>query len=397
LTPPGNNVRLDFKSRLTARTREEFRLSGAEFDRHGFIAKAPVPTASQRDKETPQGALLYGKECMIKTRIGKLMGIRYPLIQAPMNWVSGAELAAAVSNAGGLGTLGPNAGAEAITEDVETTGERLREQIGKVRRLTGNPFAVNIPIGLGEGLKYSKKCVQVALEETVPVVITSVGPPDVYTRALHEGGIKVFHAVSTPRHARKAEEIGVDAVICEGYEAGGHKGFTELTTMVLTPMVRDAVKIPVIAGGGIADARGVLAALSLGADAVYLGTRFMATQESESHQNVKEAIVKAQEACTVSVPKEYMLARSLRNTFTNQYLEMRKAGASAHALREYLAEHSQYCAQHLGDVENAEVHCGQVAGLIDSAPGAAEVISKIIQDMSSLAEEVKRKLAAFQT
>ncbi|MBP1719269.1 MAG: 2-nitropropane dioxygenase [Deltaproteobacteria bacterium] len=323
---------------------------------------------------------------MIKNRIGELVGIRYPLIQAPMNWVSGAELAAAVSNAGGLGTLGPNAGADAIIEDVELTGERLREQIRKVRRLTGRPFAVNIPIALGEGMKYSKKCVAVVIE----------GAPNVYTKVLHHGGIKVFHAVSTPRHAKKAEEIGVDAVVCEGYEAGGHKGFTELTTLVLTPMVADAVKIPVIAGGGIGDARGVLAALALGADAVYMGTRFMATKESESHQNVKDAIVRAKDACTVSVPKDFMLARDLSNGFTNQYLEMRKSGISAEALRAFLAKHSQFSAQHLGDVENAELHCGQVAGLIDSAPGAADVISGIIQSIFPVMEEAKRKLAVFQ-
>ena len=333
---------------------------------------------------------------MIKNRIGELAGIRYPLIQAPMNWVSGAELAAAVSNSGGLGTLGPNAGADAIIEDVELTGERLREQIRKVRRLTGKPFAVNIPIALGEGLKYSKKCVAVVIEEAVPVVITSVGAPQVYTEVLHEAGIKVFHAVSTPRHAKKAEEIGVDAVVCEGYEAGGHKGFTELTTFVLTPLVADAVKIPVIAGGGIGDARGVLAALALGADAVYMGTRFMATKESESHQNVKDAIVRAKDACTVSVPKDFMLARDLSNGFTNQYLEMRKSGISAEALRTFLAKHPQFSAQHLGDVENAELHCGQVAGLIDSAPGAADVISGIIQSIFPVMEEAKRKLAVFQ-
>ena len=218
-----------------------------------------------------------------------------------------------------------------------------------------------------------------------------------YTEVLHGEGIKVFHAVSTVKHAMRAEEIGVDAVVCEGYEAGGHKGFTELTTLVLTPMVADAVKLPVITGGGIGDARGVLAALALGADAVYMGTRFMATKESESHQNVKDAIIRAKDACTVSVPKDFMLARDLSNVFTNQYLEMRKSGASAEALRAFLANHSQFSAQHLGDVEKAELHCGQVAGLIDTAPGAADVISGIVQNMSFVVEEAKRKLAAFQT
>jgi NAD(P)H-dependent flavin oxidoreductase YrpB (nitropropane dioxygenase family) len=332
---------------------------------------------------------------VVKNRIGELVGIRYPIIQAPMNWVSGADLAAAVSNAGGLGTLGPNAGANAITTNVELTGERLRGQIKKVRNLTRAPFAVNIPIGTGDGLTFSRKCVAVVIEEAVPVVITSVGGPSVYTKMLKDAGIKVFHAVSTPQHAKKSEEIGVDAVVCEGFEAGGHKGFTELTTLVLTPMVADVVKIPVITGGGIGDARGVLAALALGADAVYMGTRFMATKESESHQNVKDAIVRAQDVCTVSVPKDFMLARDLKNAFTKQYLEMRKAGAPDAELTAFLMEHSQYPGQHLGDVDNGEVCCGQVAGLIDSAPGAAEVIEGIIKNLSFILEELKRKLAAF--
>jgi enoyl-[acyl-carrier protein] reductase II len=332
---------------------------------------------------------------MIKNRIGDLVGIQYPIIQAPMNWVSGAELAAAVSNAGGLGTLGPNSGADSVTDDVKLTGERLRKQIEKVRRLTNRTFAVNIPIGIGERLRYSQKCVEVVIEEAVPVVITSVGGPHVYTKMLQGSGIKVFHAVSTSRHARKAEEIGVDAVICEGYEAGGHKGFTELTTLVLTPMVADAVKIPVIAGGGIGDARGVLAAMVLGADAVYMGTRFMVTKESESHQNVKEAIVRAKDVCTVSLPKEFMLARGLINNFTNQYLEMRKSTASAEALKEFMSKNTQFSGQHLGDAENGEIGCGQVAGLIDNIPFAADVISGITQNMSLLVEDLKLKLAAF--
>ncbi len=332
---------------------------------------------------------------MEKNRICALLGIRYPIIQAPMNWVSGADLAAAVSNAGGLGTLGPNAGADTITDDVELTGERLREQIKKVRKLTGKPFAVNIPIGVGGALKYSKKCVAVVIEEAVPVVITSVGGPQVYTKALHDGNLKVLHAVSTANHAKRAEEIGVDAVICEGYEAGGHKGFTELTTFVLTPMVADAVKLPVITGGGVADARGIAAALALGADAVYMGTRFMATKESESHRNVKDAIVRAKDVCTVSVPKDFMLARDLRNGFTDRYLEMRKSGASAEDLRAFQAAHSQYSAQHLGDAENAELCCGQTAGLIEDAPSAAEVIAEIVRNIGAVMETTKGKLAPF--
>jgi NAD(P)H-dependent flavin oxidoreductase YrpB (nitropropane dioxygenase family) len=312
-----------------------------------------------------------------------------------MNWVSGADLAAAVSNAGGLGTIGPNAGAEIITEDLGVVGERLRSQIRRVKSATTAPFAVNIAVGFGEFLKYSQRFVDVAIEEAVPVAVVSVGKPDVYTRVLKDAGITVLHAISTPAHARKAEEIGVDAVVCEGYESGGHKGFTELTTFVLTPMVADAVTIPVVTGGGIADARGVLAALALGADGIYMGTRFMVTRESDSHSRVKEAIVKAEGACTVSLHKDFMLARDLNNAFSKKYLEMKAAGASFEELTAFLNEHSQYRAQHLGDADDAEICCGQAAGLITGVPSAGEVIESIAGRMSSLMEEVGRKAAAF--
>jgi enoyl-[acyl-carrier protein] reductase II len=271
-----------------------------------------------------------------------------------MNWVSGANLVAAVSNAGGLGTLGPNAGSKDVTTDAEETSERIRVQIKKIKDLTEAPFAVNIAVGFGPALEFSKKIVEVVIEEEVPVAIVSVGRPDVYTQKLKEAGMKVMHAISTVRHAKKAEDAGVDAIICEGYEAGGHKGFTELTTFVLTPMVVDAVDIPVITGGGIGDARGVLAALALGADGIYMGTRFMATAESESHDRVKEAVVKGQDACTVSLRKDFMLARDLSNSFTEKYLNMHDSGASPDELRDYHKDHDQYHAQCLGDADGAD-------------------------------------------
>ncbi len=332
---------------------------------------------------------------MGKNRICELLGIRYPIIQAPMNWVSGADLVAAVSNTGGLGTLGPNSGTESITLDVELTGERMRDQIKKVRRLTKAPFAVNIVAGFGEALKYSQKVVDVVIEEAVPVAIVSVGRPDVYTGVLKDAGIKVLHAISTARHGRKAQEAGVDAVICEGYEAGGHKGFTELTTLVLTPMVADAVNIPVVTGGGIGDARGLLAALVLGADGIYMGTRFMVTRESESHSHVKEAIVRGQDACTVSVPKDFMLARDLANNFTKEYMEIRASGATPQEINKYLNEHSQYRSQHLGEADGAEICCGQVAGLIAEVKGAGDVINDVVVTLSCRFEELKRKLDTF--
>jgi len=329
---------------------------------------------------------------MTRNRICELLGIRYPIIQAPMNWVSGADLVAAVSAAGGLGTLGPNAGAENITADVEITGERLREQIRKVRSLTDKPFAVNIAIGFGDLMKYSKKCVEMVIEEKVPVVIASVGRPDVYTDVLKKAGIKVMHAISTAKHAQNAEKTGVDAVICEGFEAGGHKGFTELTTFVLTPMVADAVNIPVVTGGGIADARGVLAAMVLGADGIYMGTRFMLAKESESHPRVKELLVKGEDACTVSLPKDFMMARDFGNAFTKKFLEMKAAGVSAQELNDYLNEHSQYHAQHLGDAADAEICCGQVAGLIREVEGAADVIADIAATIGARFETLRKKL-----
>lgn len=329
---------------------------------------------------------------MPKNRICELLGIRYPIIQAPMNWVSGAELVAAVSNAGGLGTLGPNAGADKITSDVELTGERARDQIRRVRSLTNRPFAVNIPVGFADDVKFSRRMVQVVIQEKVPVIIVSVGPPNVYTQELQAVGIKVLHAISTVRHAKTAEEAGVDAVICEGFEAGGHKGFTELTTLALTPLVSDAVKIPIVSGGGIADARGVVAALALGADAAYLGTRFMATHESESHPHVKKALIESMDACTTSVPKSHMLARDLINEFTREYVEQQRAGATAEALSAYLRSHSQYHAQRLGNAHEAEICCGQGAALVNEIKAAGDVMSDIVSDISRRIDDLILKL-----
>lgn len=332
---------------------------------------------------------------MDRNRICELLGIKYPIIQAPMNWVSGADLVAAVSNAGGLGTLGPNSGAEDMTSDVELTGERMRAQIKKVRRLSQAPFAVNIVVGVGEDMTYSKKIVNVVIEEAVPVAIVSVGRPDIYTDALKAAGIKVLHAISTPRHGQKAESAGVDAVICEGFEAGGHKGFTELTTLTLTPMVADAVHVPVIAGGGIGDARGVLAVMALGAEGIYMGTRFMVTRESESHIRVKQAIIETPDVCTVSVPKDYMLARDLINDFTKEYLKRRQAGAGDSELKAFLNGHSQYHSQHLGKANEAEICCGQVAGLINDVKSAGEVVDDVVANIAKRVEELKQRLDCF--
>ncbi len=309
-----------------------------------------------------------------------------------MNWVSGPELVAAVSNAGGMGTIGPNAGAESIDPDVTVTAERLRSAIRAVRSLTKEPFAVNVNIGPeGPRRVYSEKFVEVVVEEAVPVVVSSVGPPTLYTKAFKDAGIKVLHAISTPTHARKAEEAGVDAVICEGYEAGGHKAPTELTSFVLIPMVADAVKLPVIAGGGIGDTRGLIAALVLGATGIYMGTRFMATRESSAHPNVKEAVVRAGDVSTITLDKTIMLGRALRNQFTEDFTKLKREGASSEQL-ELQTRRGQYQAQVLGDAEGSEICCGQVAGMIDSIPTVAELIQKIVSEVPACLEEAKYKL-----
>ena len=332
---------------------------------------------------------------MRRNRICELLGIKYPIIQAPMNWVSGADLVAAVSNAGGLGTLGPNAGSKDKTADVELTGERIRAQIQKIKQMTSAPFGVNIVAGFGELLVYSQKVVDVVIEEQVPVAIVSVGRPETYTQVLKDAGVKVLHAISTPRHGEKAEAAGVDAVICEGFEAGGHKGFTELTTFVLTPMVVDAVSIPVVTGGGVGDARGILAALALGADGVYMGTRFMATREAASHKRVKDAVVKGQGVCTVSVPKDFMLARDLANTFTENYIKLREKGAGPEALNEYLQAHSQYHSQYLGQADEAEICCGQVAGIITDIPLAGEVVDVLVRNVKKGFEDLNEQIRHY--
>jgi enoyl-[acyl-carrier protein] reductase II len=332
---------------------------------------------------------------MEKNPLCKLLGIRYPIIQAPMNWVSGADLAAAVSNAGGLGTLGPNAGAKTITRDVALTGERLRTQIRAVRSRTGNPFAVNIPIGERARHPYAERFVQVALEEGITVAIVSAGSPGRYTGRLKEAGVKVLHTVSTSAHARKASEAGVDAVICVGFEAGGHNGFGGITTFALIPMVANAVKIPIVAAGAICDARGLLAALALGAHGVYMGTRFMATYEADAHPRIKEAVLRAEDACTVSIPGENMVTRALRNGFTEAYLK-KKGVEGAAGPDNSMGEHPLYDALVRGDSEYAEIPCGQGAGLIDNLVSAAKLIQDMADQIPIDLVRLQDKLAGLQ-
>lgn len=351
----------------------------------------------------------------MRTRMTRLLGIEHPIIQASMAWITDAELAAAVSKAGGLGTIGPNAGSRAVTKDIVETGERLREQIRRCKELTDRPFAVNFLVGvMGWDRDFSDRCVQVGVEERVPVAIVSQGSPAVYTERLKTAGMKVVHVCSTVRHVRKAEEMGVDAVIASGTEGGGHSGFDQITTLCLIPQAVDAVEIPVIAGGGIVDARGLMGALSLGAEGVYMGTRFMATKECPTHPNVKRAILEATDTSTMAirhgspvpiegekrgdrgfVEERRGSLRMLLNDYAMEMLARRDGGA---ALEEALntpgtSEESPesnrtVSAFVFGDLETTTISAGQGVGMIDDIPTCRELIERMVGEADSILERL---------
>jgi len=324
---------------------------------------------------------------MKKTRLCQLLGIDYPIIQGPMAWITGAELVAAVSNAGGLGTLGPEAGARKQEEakDLDTVERCLREQIRKVKALTDKPFAVNFPIGWGKQKIFNERRITAAIDEGIPIAIVSMGSPELFTRQLHDAGIKVIHIVISVEQARKADEAGVDAVVCIGYEAGGHIGADELPTFVLVPQVVDAVKIPVIAAGGIADARSFVAALALGAEGVYMGTRFLATHECNAHPKMKQAVIEANDASTVVFGRRTGISRCLKNVYTTRHMEMEASGASFDELRDYERSGDDLkgwrrvpAAVMDGNVTYGSAACGAVAGTIDEIIPAGEVIRRMV-------------------
>jgi len=318
---------------------------------------------------------------MKKTRICHLLGIEYPIIQGAMAWVAGAELAAAVSNAGGLGVISPNAGKALNVDWVEN----LHSQIRKASSLTDKPFGVNLPLRV----RKVKELIDVVIQQRVSVVVTSVGDPVSYTYYLKDAGIKVLHLVASVRHATRAEACGVDAVIAEGYEAGGHSGFDELSTFVLVPQVADAVKIPVVAAGGIADARGFIAALALGAEGIQMGTRFFASQECIAHQKAKEAVVKASDTDTVITCRKLGPRRTLRNELTTRLAEMESAGASARDIEAFLGTGRARKGEIDGDLVDGEVYCGAIAGMITEIVSAGEIVQSIIRDSEVVMTRLK--------
>lgn len=295
--------------------------------------------------------------------ITRLFGIRYPIIQAGMIWNSGWRLASAVSNAGGLGMIGSGS----MYPDI------LREHIQKCRSATLSPFGVNIPLIYPDIQKH----IDIILEEKIPIVFTSAGNPDKWTRVLKEKGIRVVHVVSSSRFARKAEEAGCDAVVAEGFEAGGHNGREETTSMVLIPAVVDAVKIPVIAAGGIGTGRQMFAAMALGASGVQLGTRFVLSEEASSHPDFKNYVLNAEEGDTMLTLKTLMPVRMLRNNFFNQVTTAEHKGASAEQLRTLLGKGRAKKGMFEGDLEEGELEVGQVSSLIRNILPAGGIIENL--------------------
>jgi|WetSurMetagenome_2_1015567.scaffolds.fasta_scaffold122145_1 enoyl-[acyl-carrier protein] reductase II len=325
---------------------------------------------------------------MIKTRLCELLSIEYPIIQAPMDWITNAELVAAVSNAGGLGVLGPNAGQRTVTTSVEETGERLRREIRKVRALTAKPFGVNL-VSMKTSDKFpedsfSNQCHRVALEERVPVAVLVGDAPGTYTASLQAAGIKVLHRpiLMTSATAVEAERAGVDALVAVGCEAGGHPGSVSEPTSVMVPHIVDAVRIPVVAGGGIADGRGVAAALAWGAEGAYLGTRFMATTQCGAHENLKRAVVEAGEESTVILPSTLGGLRVLKSPVTARCQEMQARGCALREITE--TYHAGYMTGMLeGDRETGTFVCGAGCVLVKRIQDASDVVREIVAEAKS--------------
>jgi enoyl-[acyl-carrier protein] reductase II len=303
-----------------------------------------------------------------KNRVTELFGIQYPIIQAGMVWTSGWKLASAVSNAGGLGIIGSGS----MYPDV------LREHIQKCKAATSNPFGVNVPLLYPDIDKH----IQIIIDEKVPIVFTSAGNPKTWTPVLKEHGIKVVHVVSSSKFAKKAEDAGCDAIVAEGFEAGGHNGREETTTFVLIPAVRQAVSIPLIAAGGIATGRQMFAAMALGADGVQVGTRFVCTPEASNHPAFKEAITRAQEGDTMLSMKKTVPVRLLKNKFFDDLKALEDKGATAEELNALLGRGRAKKGMLEGDIEQGELEIGQVSAIIREIKPAAAVVKEIWQDFT---------------
>lgn len=305
-----------------------------------------------------------------ENRVSSLFRVSYPVIQAGMVWCSGWRLATAVSNAGGLGLLGAGS----------MYPEVLREHIRSCRLHTEKPFGVNVPLLYPD----IDKLMSILLEEQVKIVFTSAGNPATWTDFLKDKGIIVVHVVSSVKFARKAEEAGVDAVVAEGFEAGGHNGREETTTFVLVPMVAGAVSIPVIAAGGVASGKSMLAAEVLGAEGVQIGSRFAASAESSAHENFKKRITESKEGDTVLTLKQLTPVRLIRNRFYQQVEDAERRGASTDELRMILGNRRSKLGIFEGDLEEGELEIGQVSATLKKIQPAAEILHEIWEEYTNL-------------
>ena len=308
-------------------------------------------------------------------KITQLFNIQYPIIQGGMIWNSGYKLASAVSNAGGLGLIG----AGSMYPDV------LREHIQKCKLATDKPFGVNVPM-LYPNIE---EIITIIIEEGVKIVFTSAGNPATWTSFLKQNGITVVHVVSSSKFALKAQEAGVDAVVAEGFEAGGHNGREETTTFTLIPMVKKQLNIPLIAAGGIATGRGMLAAMVLGADGVQVGSRFAASIESSAHPNFKNAIIDSKEGDTQLTLKELAPVRLIKNKFYNDIQELYKTNPSVEDLKTLLGRARAKKGMFEGDLVEGELEIGQISGLFEDIKSAKDIIDEMIRDFEIAKNEIK--------
>ena len=304
----------------------------------------------------------------MKNRITNLFNIQYPIIQAGMVWCSGWRLASVVSNEGGLGVIGSGS----------MYPEILKKHITKCRMNTVKNFAVNIPLLF----PYAKEHIDIVIEEKVPIVFTSAGNPSIWTKKLKSHGIIVVHVVSNLKFAIKAKEAGVDAIVCEGFEAGGHNGRDETTTFCLLPLVQKNIDIPIIAAGGISSGRSMLAAMVLGAEAVQIGSLFVVSKESSAHINFKNKIIASKEGDTILTLKELTPVRMLKNHFYSKIENAYLNNASRDELQEILGKGRARKGMFLGDLHEGELEIGQVASILDSIQSAASIINNIMKEFN---------------
>jgi len=302
-------------------------------------------------------------------RINELFGIKYPIIQGGMIWCSGWELASAVSNAGGLGLIGSGS----------MYPEVLRQHIVKCKAATNKPFGVNIPLMYPD----IEEHIKIIIEEGVKVVFTSAGSPKKYTAIFQENGIKVVHVIANKKFALKCVEAGVDAIVAEGFEAGGHNGAEEITTMCLIPMIANTVNIPLIAAGGIGSGKAMLAAIALGADGVQIGSRFVASEECSAHINFKNKVVIADEGETDLTLKELTAVRMMKNEFYQKIQKAYAENASKEELKDLLGRGRAKKGMFEGDLKNGELEVGQVSAMINKIMPVSEIIEEIIEEFET--------------